>query len=57
MKTLSLFFLAAVAILSLGACTAVVDTTPDVHSTTTTERTAVHPGVMGSTQTRTTRTY
>lgn len=58
MKTLNLFFLAAAAILTLSACTTVVEKpvpNPTV-TTTTTERADVHHP-LSTTETKTTRNY
>lgn len=61
MKTLILSSMAAATILSFSACTTVETTpapAPSVRtSTTTTERSSVVHPTLGTTETRTTRTY
>jgi ABC-type Fe3+-hydroxamate transport system substrate-binding protein len=58
MKTLILSFLATAAVLSVSACTTVVETpeaAPTTTTTTTEKATVHHP--LGTTETKTTRTY
>jgi hypothetical protein len=56
LKTLTLSFLGAAAVLTVSSCTTVLENPVPTTTTTTTERAEVHHP-FGTTETKTTRTY